>query len=146
MRLGGLLARTTKAFSRALTDRFRAAGEDISIEQWMILVRLWHQEGFAQTDLGNACNLDKTLVTRAVTSLELRNIVVRIPDPKDKRINRIYLTHLGKQLRERLMPIVDEVHHAALQGVSPSDLDQVRSCLFLMLKNLETDPSAPPTC
>ncbi len=138
VKLGGLLARAHKTFARRLIDRFRESGEDISMEQWVLLLHLWEKDGKTQNELASCIKFDKTMVTRALNTLEAQNMVVRVHDNQDKRVNRIYLTHLGKTLKERLMAIADEVHGEACKHISENELNQFRETLLKILLNLET--------
>ena len=69
-----------------------------------ILVDLWQKDGIPQQELAISNIKNKANITRALKHLESSNILVRVVDPNDKRIKRIYLTHKGKELKNDILP------------------------------------------
>ena len=83
-----------------MTKRFvqnaSEAGLDISLDQWMVLGPISYHGNASQKLLSDACIKDKTSITRIVNTLEKKNLVVRVSDQIDHRINRIILTSLSQ--------------------------------------------------
>lgn len=100
------IARTGKAIKFELRRYFREAGVDITSEQYALLCRLWEQEGRSQKELAECSFKDTANITRMIDVLEGKDIVRRRRDPKDRRTYRIYLTEKGKELRDKVTPIV----------------------------------------
>lgn len=69
-----------------------------------VLADLWQKDGIPQQELAISNIKNKATITRALKHLESSNILVRIVDPNDKRIKRIYLTHKGKELKNEILP------------------------------------------
>ncbi len=135
--LGALVGQVGKVMSRALLDRFRQQGYEFGIDQWIVLIHLWHEDGQTQQDLGMTAGRNKTTVTRAIDWLEANNYVVRVNDQQDRRHKRIYLTHGGKELQNLLAPEVAEIMEEATSGIPEEELGvckQVLRKIFLNLK------------
>ncbi|MEO1451583.1 MAG: MarR family transcriptional regulator, partial [Bacteroidota bacterium] len=79
-----------------------------------------------------------TSVTRAIDFLERKNMVVRVPDPNDRRHKMIYLTHEGKAMKEKMLPFASETHQEATEGISPEELSVCLSVLGRVYHNLST--------
>ncbi|MCB0554920.1 MAG: MarR family transcriptional regulator [Phaeodactylibacter sp.] len=101
-----------------------------------ILVDLWQQDGVRQQDLAVSTIKDKGTIARALDALERDNVLVRVPDPADKRTNRIYLTHKGKMLKELLLPQAREVEADVLAGLSEDDLQACKRVLVHIYRKL----------
>ena len=94
-----------------------------------ILVELWARDGLRQQDLAVSIIKDKATIARALDHLESENIVVRVPDPNDKRNKHIYLTHKGKGLHQRIWPHAESVMKEVLEDVEPQDLETCKKVL-----------------
>ena len=141
--MGALSAHTSKALAENLTRRFRENGISISIDQMVVLIHLWREDGQAQQQLGKRAGHHKTMVTRAIDSLEVKNMVVRVPDPQDGRIRRVYLTHRGKTIREQILPCARSTHAEALKGIDEQALAVCKSVLRQVIHNLGQDNGDP---
>lgn len=135
--LGGLMGQAGKAMSRALIERFRQTGIDISLDQWIVLMHLWQEDGQNQARLGETAGHSKTTVTRAIDSMEKKSLVLRIPDQNDRRNKLIYLTHQGKDMQRSLMPSALRVQREAEAGISPEDLEVCKGVLRKIFQNLK---------
>ncbi|MCB0596418.1 MAG: MarR family transcriptional regulator [Lewinellaceae bacterium] len=94
-----------------------------------ILVELWARDGLRQQDLAVSIIKDKATIARALDHLESENIVVRVPDPNDKRNKHIYLTHKGKALHQQIWPHAESVMKEVLEDVEPQDLETCKKVL-----------------
>ncbi|MCB0584672.1 MAG: MarR family transcriptional regulator [Phaeodactylibacter sp.] len=94
-----------------------------------ILVELWAQDGLRQQDLAVSTIKDKATIARTLDHLEEENIVVRVPDPADKRNKRIYLTHKGKKLHQQIWPHAESVLKEVLEDIEQKDLETCKKVL-----------------
>lgn len=135
--LGALVGQVGKVMSRALMDKFRQRGYEFGIDQWIVLIHLWHEDGQTQQRLGEIAGRNKTTVTRAIDWLEKNNYVVRVSDQVDRRHKRIYLTNGGKQLQNELIPEVSEVMSEATGEIPQEELETCRKVLRKIFINLK---------
>jgi DNA-binding MarR family transcriptional regulator len=134
--LGYLASRAARALTNRLNRNFAAAGYDVTVEQWCILMQLWRQDGQRQQYLAdNACK-DKTSVTRLIDGLEKRNLVARVVDRVDRRQKFVYLTHRGRALQKELIPLVKKTLNEAQQGVDAKRIDDCKQTLREVYLNL----------
>ena len=101
-----------------------------------VLVDLWMQDGVRQQDLAVSTIKDKGTITRTLNFLEQENLVVRVPDRTDKRNKRIYLTHMGKELKHQLLPYARDAIGGATAGICEHDLRICKDVLAKVYKNL----------
>lgn len=134
--LGAYLGKAGKVMGKRLSENFAAAGYDINLEHWIILVHLWAQDGLNQKSLCDFAGQHKTAITRAINSLEKLGFVVRIPDKLDKRNKLIYLTHQGKEVREGLFEQMQKTIGEATKGIAAEDIETCKQVLGKVFLNL----------
>ena len=133
---GFILGRSQKMLANRLTQNFRSAGHNLTVEQWSVLVNLWRSDGQNQQDLSCKCGKDKTSITRLIDNMEKGNLVVRIPDQNDRRNKLIYLTNQGKEIRNNLTGVAKQTLAEALEGISESEIEQCKGILNQVFDNL----------
>lgn len=79
----------------------------LTYSEYVLLLRIYENEGCRQEDLVEMLFVDKAFVTRVIKSLEERNFVYREKDAQDRRIKRIYLTEFAKSQKRSLFHILD---------------------------------------
>ncbi len=132
-----LVGRTSRSIMKRLTNKFSAAGFDVSYEQWSILVHLYRRDGQTQQELANIAVKDKAAITRLLNVLEKKNMVLRIPDRTDKRSKLVYLTHKAKEFKTDLVDIVEDLLKEAERGIEPDDIIQCRATLNKIFSNFD---------
>ena len=135
--LGHFMGRTTRAMSRMFQNIITHAGYDITIEQWVIIANLNRKNGQFQQQLADNTYKNKTSVTRMINALQKKGLVDRIPDPKDLRQKRIFLTKKGVQLYEKLRPLAMQVQEKATQGIEPDEMESCKNILLKIYGNIE---------
>jgi DNA-binding MarR family transcriptional regulator len=128
--------RVYQASRNEMFRRFREEGEEITPEQWIVLVRLWEEDGRTQTDLGASTYRDRPTMSRILDGMERAGLVERRGDPKSARVWRIHLTARGKTLRKKLVPIARDLVARTQHGIPDRDLVTTRETLSRMFENL----------
>lgn len=125
------------AVARRLQKNFRAAGLDITIEQWSILYHLWKEDCLSQQELCNRTFRDKPSITRLIDNLEKQKLVKRISSAEDKRINLVCLTDASKELQDTTLRIANETMDEALVNVTKEEIEMVKHVLQKVYDNLK---------
>lgn len=128
--------KVSMAINRMMYRNFRKQGLDITPEQWTVLAFLWHEDGVKQQTLCNSTFKDKPSMTRLIDNLVKQNLVYRNTSDQDRRSNYIYLTDLGRSIRDRANTAVIETMNAALAGIDEEGMMQVRSILAIVFGNI----------
>lgn len=134
--LGAWIGRTSKMMGFYIKERFRESGIDLTREQWVVLMRLDETDGLMQTELALITERDKTSLTRLLTTMANKNLVVRIPSPEDKRINRIFITRHGRKVFDSTIPIFKKFLKVTQKGITSKELEIARSVLEKIQKNI----------
>jgi DNA-binding MarR family transcriptional regulator len=124
------------AIARNLQKKFNRSGLNLTIEQWSVLYQLWKKDGLSQQDLCNATFRDKPSVTRLVDNLEKLNLVKRVADENDRRINKVFITKQAQKLEEQTMNLAEETLNEALRGVPADHINLCKNVLQKVYENL----------
>ena len=117
-----LNGKVSAAINRKLSRNFRLNDMEITPEQWTVLLYLWEKDGVTQQELCNATFKDKPSMTRLIDNMERQHLVIRVPDKKDRRTNKIHLTENGKKLEEEARFIANKTLKEALHGLTLEEL------------------------
>jgi DNA-binding MarR family transcriptional regulator len=120
---------------RLLLDR-RLAPFDLTMQQGAVLLRIARQGGIRPNEMAADVGTDTSGMTRLIDRLEAKHLVVRRPDPADRRSLIIELSEAGKKLAPKLAPIFGSVERDLTTGHSTADLEQARAVLKRLLDNM----------
>jgi DNA-binding MarR family transcriptional regulator len=134
---GYLINLAAQRLKHELHLAFQARGYDITPEQWAVLNRLWEEDGLSQVELAERTFKDKPGTTRILTLLETKGAVVRRPDESDGRVQRVFLTKTGKDLKDKLIPCAQEVLTKSGRNLTKEDIAKFKHTLNQILSNLE---------
>lgn len=109
---------------------------DIHDRHFSVLLDLWGRDGVRQQDLAVTTIKDKAAITRSLDELEKMKMIIRVSDQKDRRNKLIYLTFSGKELRDRLVPLVNSITRLALDGINSEEYQIFLKVLRKMYFNL----------
>jgi len=132
-----LVGKISTAINRAFLRSFAAEGIEITTEQWSVLACLWNKDKVTQQTLCTLTAKDKPSMTRLIDKLEKRNLVTRVSDHTDRRINLIHLTDAGAKLEAKATELVQEIANRTLSNVTEEELDAVRLVLRKIMGNLK---------
>lgn len=136
MNMGMLINSAQRAMTKRFVQNATDSGQDISLDQWMVLGPIWQLESASQKELGEMCLKDKTNITRIIDALEQKNLVVRVEDQIDHRIKRVVLTNAGKQLFFDVLPIMEKTREEVRKDISNKDIETFKVVLSKILENL----------
>lgn len=116
------VGKTAKMMTIFITDKFKQHGLDLTLEQMIILKILQDKDGCPQNDLALVTERHKASLTRLLATMEKKNLVARIPDKSDKRVNRVYLTKTGHQYFQSTVPIMLETMKEIQEGLNEEEI------------------------
>lgn len=135
--VGFWIHRVYQASRNELYRVFREqAGEDVTPEQWAVLLRLWERDAVTQSELSDGTFRDRPTMSRILDVMERGGLVTREVDPADRRARRIHLTRKGKGLEKKLVPLAREVVGRMTKGIPAGELAAIRATLRTMFGNL----------
>lgn len=138
-----LFMKTANAMSRALSDFF--AHHDLTLPRWSVMALLYfaYPEGLTTTQIAEKKGVSKASASSVIESLVREKLLVRLPDPDDRRSSVLRLSPAGHRkidsLREDYMGVVhsfvgglDEGEIAVLERVLEKFVEGARASLSRM--------------
>lgn len=98
-RLNVLASLTSNALAQIYAERF-----GLSIPAWRVIATLGQYENRTARDIAAHGVMHKSTVSRAVSALEQRGLIVRRPNQDDRREELLALTPEGREIYEALAP------------------------------------------
>lgn len=91
------------AASKEIIRRYKPVLDelDITYTQYLVLLVLWEQDNILVKDLGSRLYLDSGTLTPLLKKLESKGYIYRKKGKDDEREVYIYLTDLGKSIKEK---------------------------------------------
>ena len=132
-----LTGKISSAINRTFLRAFANQGIEITTEQWSVLACLWKKDKVTQQALCKLTSKAKPSMTRLIDKLEKANLVTRVSDHYDRRINLIHLTETGNVLEMKATEIVNTIASKTLNNISPEELNTARSVLKIIIANLD---------
>ncbi|MEU1252946.1 MarR family winged helix-turn-helix transcriptional regulator [Streptomyces chartreusis] len=117
------------ARGRALVAEALAA-EGMKMWHHVVLSAVRDLGPVAQADLGRGVRLDPKDLVGILNDLQSAGLVVREPDPKDRRKNAVSLTDEGARLLKRCEKAAREANDTLLAPLSSAERDQFTDLLI----------------
>jgi DNA-binding MarR family transcriptional regulator len=139
-RLAHLVKDATRALVRAL--QMRLAAHAVSFGHWTFLRILWEGDGLTQRQLSEQAGVMEPTTFSALKAMERLGYIRRRQRGNDRRQVYILLTPKGRRLRDRLVPLAEEVNAIAVRGMRRADIALTRGILLAIIENLARDEEA----
>jgi DNA-binding MarR family transcriptional regulator len=139
-RLNVVASLVSQALSRIYVDRY-----GIGVPEWRILVTLGEFETMTAKDVGTHSHMHKTKVSRAVSALERRKLVVRRENRADRRETFLSLTPAGRAIYRELAPGAIEFARRLFETIDPADRAAFERAIDRLTERSRTLTHAPAT-
>jgi DNA-binding MarR family transcriptional regulator len=133
-----------------LLDR-RMAAEGASLARTKMLHHIANNAPVRAADVAEWFDLAPRTVTQAIDTMERDALVVRVPDPVDRRAKRLDITDKGRQVLRQTEPLRRELVDQAFSLLTPEDIAHFAHILdrleLAINTRLEAEPApgdAPP--
>ena len=121
--LGFELGLTVSAYRAAGQKSLKLNGlEDITKEQFSILILLTLTDGLYQTQIANILGKDRPNITRMIDILETKGYIRREKDENNRRILKVFLTEKGHEKAEIAKPVRDKFSEVQYRGLSNEEI------------------------
>lgn len=140
-RLAHLIKDATRALLRALQMRLNEYS--VSLGQWTFLRILWETDGITQRELSVLAGVMEPTTFSAVKAMEKLGYVTRRKMLNNKKMVYVFLTPKGRLLKQKLVPLAEEVNRISIENVNPKSINTMRRVLLAMIENLARDEARP---
>ena len=135
--VGTLLDRTTRLLKHRFQQAFKAAGFELTPEQWVLLDHLCRTGSASQTDIANGTFKDPPTVSRILDKLVAKGYAERTRFPNDRRRYQVAATAAGAATHQRLLPEVEQLRVQTWEGLAERDYEELTRILATIRGNFE---------
>lgn len=138
---GGFLISRIKQTGTRIFDRMLVASgiDAFNGAQGRILYVLWQSDEISISSLSSQTSLANTTLTSMLDRMENSGLIIRKPDPNDRRNRLIALTDKAKALQGDYEKISQRMSELYYMGFTESEVFQFESYLQRVLMNLEKE-------
>lgn len=140
-RLAHLVKDASRSFVRAL--QLRLVEHGVSPGHWQFLRILWEHDGLTQRELSEQAGVMEPTTFSALKGMELAGYVERRQMAENRKNVYVFLTTKGRALKDKLVPLAEDVNRVAVAGITPADIALVRRVLLEVIENLAREETQP---
>jgi MarR family transcriptional regulator, transcriptional regulator for hemolysin len=133
--IGYKVYRTSRAFQKAFDLELRHK-VGMTLSQWRVINVLISFNGITQKEIADKLELEAPSLIPMIDKLQSLGLIERRSDPKDRRINRIYLTKKAESLYESMHECGLSIIKSATKGIEHDQLNLVIKYLDMITNNL----------
>lgn len=130
------IERTIKTYRKFSRNNFLKVVDDITVDQKLILQYLNDRPELSQNEIAELVFKDNASLTRMIDLMVRKEFLQRSINPDDRRRFKIELTAKGKEILEKIAPVIVENRKKAFAGISAEELDQLNETLNKIIANL----------
>lgn len=138
-----------RAVGGAIVLRFCEGQFGITRREWVIIALLIDEIETTSTDLAKKSQLSKSAISKALSSLQSKGLILKTVQPSNHRFSQIRLSDTGRSLYDEILPLVKRVNQdlmALLEQQQIFDLDamlvKLESQAILMTEQINSLPKA----
>ncbi len=128
-----------------LTELRRELEDKMTLARFDLLASLEREDGQTLAGLSRALLVTAGNVTGLVDRAERDGVVVRRPEPSDRRVARVWLTPAGRALIRELLPLHARHVHELIGGLPAQERRELRRLLGGLRDHLLPSPRSPRT-
>jgi MarR family transcriptional regulator for hemolysin len=144
---GFMIHEVARLLRRRFEQRLRSTGMGLTRAHAAAMIHLAARGPCNQACLAQSLDIEPISLVRLLDRLQELELVVRKPDPRDRRAHILELTPKATAVLERLYALLGEVHAEAESGLSSAEVERLLKQLHLIKANLlesTAEPAAAP--
>jgi len=131
----GLIFQHVARLRSRLFDKLVAA-HGLTSAQVFALNYLMREDGLTQVELARYLGIGTVAVSGLIDRLEAAQWVVRKPDARDRRSNRVWLLPAAAEKKQLIKEAAYAVDAASMDGLDPEEIEQLMRMMNKIRKNL----------
>ena len=101
----------------------------VTRREWVMLALLSASGPVSSSELAGHAELDKSATSRALTGLLRKGLVARNSRTGDRRFAQLELTPAGRDLHDRILPVVEGINRELMASLAPGEVEQLDELL-----------------
>ena len=132
------LNKFNKTINLTMSRIFKVHGYNITREQEAILRSLCVSDGINQAELASMAGQERNNLSRTLSILEEKGLILRKVCAADKRNSLVYITPVGRALHAKVHRAVEEYRHILFRDVSQESVNEFARLVEKLTDNLES--------
>ncbi|GAA0738119.1 MarR family transcriptional regulator [Clostridium oceanicum] len=129
----GIINRMGKCYISKKLEKY-----NIGSGQYIFLIYLFNNNGMSQENISEALHINKGTTARAIKKLEKEGYVYREIDGNDKRINRIFITKEGLNIKKVIYESIKKWNEIVYKDFEKEEKESMVNLLERAIKNYST--------
>lgn len=130
------LESTVKSYRQFAQTRIDRAGIDLTVDQWLLLNAILENSEITHTELVRDVAKDRASVTRILDLTVKKGYLKKKINPDDRRQIRLSITESGKNILQRMKPVVAAYRQDALEHLTEKELDYMTEIINKIKTNI----------
>lgn len=119
------------------------AARGIGMWEYVVLLALGSAGAPTQLELSRITGRDKTRLIGNLDALEVAGLVVRTPDPADRRARQVRITVAGRRVTSSCRSAIRRLDDDLMAGIPPADAEVFRRVLATLVTAAEVVGRSP---
>ena len=128
---------TAKTLEKAL-DAELLSTYGLSSSQWKIIAALAIHSGLNQKELADFLSLDASSLVPVIDKMEQNQFLIRKPNPKDRRHNRIFITKKSESAINSIVDAILKLRRIIYKDISEREIEIAKKVLQKLTENAES--------
>jgi DNA-binding MarR family transcriptional regulator len=126
-------------FMRAKRARMEKllVGHGVHPGQAPMLFAIFNEDGLAQKRLGEKMNLKPASITIMLRRLQKAGLIEKLPDERDQRVFRVFLTNKGETVKAVVKNAIEAVEKDACATLADEEIETLRKLIAKMKDSLD---------
>jgi MarR family transcriptional regulator, transcriptional regulator for hemolysin len=133
-RVDGTIMQTARAIRHAYDRALLDLG--LTLPEASLLSYVAEVAPLTQTQLAQQLGTGRAATGARIDRLEAQKAVQRRPDPRDRRVWRVHITDVGRDLVSTIIAIDEDLRKQLRVGIDRNELQQLASVLVRLQQNL----------
>lgn len=130
--------RLVHSLKRQMSEKIESLEYDIAPMHMRVMKIITKKSPCTSIDVAHFLDRDKAQVTRLINTLISEELVVKAPNPSDKRSHFLELTSAGAGVMEDLQKIDQQVLAIMAQGIDEQEMTRFCDTANKLARNLES--------
>lgn len=136
------LGKTMKIVDFYIHEAMQLQAIDLSKEQMIALKKLHDHDGLHQSELAFLTLRNKSSLTRLLVKMENKNYIIRKQSKNDKRVNKVFLTDLGREIFKKTRPLIKDIIDKMEKNITSSEKEQMIQLLKKIQFNFTSEKAS----
>lgn len=110
----------------------------VTVSRYRTLAILMEIDELTVNELARHSSIERSALSRLLDQMEREALIARQPHRADRRAVQIRITAKGRAAFAVMRPVRREVLKRATEGITPGEIERMRTVIQLMLHNLDT--------